>query len=56
MWEWRVRQWQAGEVDVFADGLEAPAPAPPDGGLPIKPLGPWHVDFIRLFGQPGSEA
>lgn len=56
MWEWRVRQWQAGEVDVFADGLEAPAPEPPDGGLPIKPLGPWHVDFIRLFGQPGSEA
>ncbi|MEG3061750.1 MAG: PD-(D/E)XK nuclease family protein, partial [Comamonas sp.] len=56
MWDWRVQQWREGEVDVFADGSKAPASTPPEGGLSIKALGPWHTDLIRLFGQQGSEA
>lgn len=55
-WQWRVQQWQAGEVDVIADGLLPVPTVPPDGCLPRGTLGPWHLDFVRLFGQAEGEA
>ncbi len=55
-WEWRVQQWQAGQVEVIWEGLEPGPSAPPDGCLPIRSLGPWYLDLARLFGQPEGEA
>lgn len=55
-WEWRVQQWQAGEVEVIGDGLQPMPTTPPEGCLPLGTLGPWHLDFVRLFGQPEGEA
>ena len=55
-WEWRVQQWQAGQIEVIWEGLEPGPSAPPDGCLPIRSLGPWYLDFARLFGQPEGEA
>lgn len=55
-WEWRVKQWRSGDVEVVLKGLEPEPSPPPDGCLPLVTLGPWHQDFVRLFGQPGSEA
>ncbi|MEQ9772979.1 PD-(D/E)XK nuclease family protein [Pectobacterium jejuense] len=55
-WGWRVKQWQDGEVEVIGDGLEPGPSEPPDGCLPLRALGPWYLDFFRLFGQPESEA
>lgn len=54
-WAWRVQQWQAGEVDVIGDGLLPVPTVPPDGCLPLGTLGPWHLDFVRLFGLPEGE-
>lgn len=55
-WEWRVQQWEAGEVDVIGDGLLPVPTVPPDGCLPRVTLGPWHLDFVRLFGQAEGQA
>lgn len=55
-WEWRVKQWQSGHVEVIWPGLEPEPSAPPDGCLPLRSLGPWYLDFARLFGQPEGEA
>lgn len=51
-WNWRVEQWQEGHVEVIAKGLTPPATLPPDGCLPLGPLGDWLGDFEALFGQP----
>lgn len=55
-WEWRVQQWQAGEVDVIGDGLLPVPTVPPEGCLPRGTLGPWYLDLVRLFGQAEGEA
>ncbi|HEX6706075.1 MAG TPA: hypothetical protein VF169_15040 [Albitalea sp.] len=51
-WNWRVDQWQAGNVEVIAEGLLPPATDPPAGCLPLRPLGNWWGDFAALFGEP----
>jgi len=50
-WNWRVQQWEEGVVEVIDDGLEPPSSDPPDGCLPVRPLGPWYRDLKALFGQ-----
>ncbi|MFY1913443.1 PD-(D/E)XK nuclease family protein [Achromobacter xylosoxidans] len=49
-WDWRVRQWQKGHVDVIGKGLY-PEPGPsPEGCLPLGETAPWHGDYTALFG------
>lgn len=49
-WNWRVQQWEEGDVEVIAEGLQPPPTDPPPGCLPRGELGPWYGDFVALFG------
>ncbi|MDP1740965.1 PD-(D/E)XK nuclease family protein [Polaromonas sp.] len=48
-WQWRVRQWQEGRIEVIGSGLDPEPTVPPDGCLPLKQLGPWYGDFEALY-------
>lgn len=54
-WDWRVRQWQEGVVEVIADGLDPGPTEPAAECLPLHSLGDWNTDFERLFGQREGE-
>jgi len=50
-WNWRVRQWNEGIVEVVGHDVDPPSSEPPPGCLPLRELGPWYADYEVLFGQ-----
>jgi hypothetical protein len=54
-WDWRIKQWREGVVEVIGDGLDPGPTEPAAGCLPLHSLGDWNTDYERLFGQREGE-
>lgn len=54
-WDWRVKQWQEGTVEVIGKGLNPEPTKPAEDCLPLHSLGDWNTDLERLFGQREGE-
>lgn len=54
-WDWRLKQWSEGTVEVVGKGLLPEPSKPGEDCLPLHSLGDWNTEFERLFGQREGE-